>query len=173
VVARSEPEDVDGSRARMSGPKRSRSRVGCRYTGQRAVQSWEGFMPGLLYLLVIGSAIWVAVDASRLDAKRGALGGGLLDMGPAAWFFACLLFWIITLPCYLATRPKLVRRAQVLSTHPQFMASAAAAVPAHAAGPPMVSAGGYAHAPNSPAGWYTNSDGLDMRWWDGANWTSR
>ncbi len=132
-------------------------------------------MPGWLYLFVVASAIWVAVDASRLGAKRGALGGGLLDMGPVAWFFACALLWIIALPCYLITRPKLVRRALVLTTHPQFIGTAPAVIraPAAVAAPAMVSAGGYAHTPDSPAGWYANADGQDMRWWDGENWAIR
>ncbi len=72
-------------------------------------------MQGRLYLIVLGSAIWTAVDASRLGARRGGLGGGMLDMGPAGWFFATLLLWIIAFPCYLATRPKLSRRAQGLA----------------------------------------------------------
>ena len=77
-----------------------------------------------LFPVVIVTAICVAVDASRLGATRGGLGGGLLDMGPASWFFACLLLWIVALPCYLATRPKLVRRARVLASHPQFTGQA-------------------------------------------------
>ena len=125
-------------------------------------------MQAWFYFVVIGLAIWIAVDASRLGAKRGALGGGMLDMGPAGWFFACLLFWIAALPCYLATRPKLVQRANVLAAHyPQF----SAAVPAQTGSPAMISAGGYAHAPDSPPGWYTSPDGLGPRWWDGMHWT--
>jgi Protein of unknown function (DUF2510) len=131
-------------------------------------------MQGWLYLVVIGFAIWVLVDASRLGARRGALGGGFLDMGPAAWFFACLLFWIVAIPCYLATRRRLVRRAHALATHQQFATTAHPqfATTAHAhVGSPPVSAGGYAHTPDSTPGWYTFPDGLGQRWWDGANWT--
>jgi hypothetical protein len=144
-------------------------------------------MQGWLFVVIVGSAIWIGVDASRLGAKRGALGGGMLDMGPAAWFFACVLLWIVALPCYLATRPKLVRRARALAMHPHF------ATVAHAdSGLPPVPAGGYPYAarwqetsayPNfplppaqpSPAapgpGWYPNPTGHGMRWWDGMTWT--
>ncbi|MCE0535438.1 hypothetical protein LWF15_07950 [Kineosporia rhizophila] len=69
----------------------------------------------LIWALVFGSAVWVGMDASRLGAHRGRLGGGFLDMGPVAWFLVVWLFWIIGMPCYLATRGRLVeaqRRAQ-------------------------------------------------------------
>jgi hypothetical protein len=58
-------------------------------------------------IVVLGSTIWVASDASNLGARKGATGGGFLDMGPVAWFFACLLLWIIAFPCYLIHRPRL------------------------------------------------------------------
>ena len=106
-------------------------------------------------------------------------------MGPAGWFVACLLVWVVTLPCYLARRPALVRRARVLAWHPQF-------APAPA-GPAPVIAGGYGLASNSagplpllpqpgaappplvggpPPGYYPNPDpnGFGTLWWDGANW---
>ena len=67
------------------------------------------YLPGLV---VIGCAVWVAVDASRLGARRGRLGGGTLDMGPVSWFFATLLIWLIAFPCYLINRPKLVAARQ-------------------------------------------------------------
>lgn len=66
-------------------------------------------------LVVFGTAIWVAVDASRLGAKKGTLGGGMLDMGPASWFFCCLLLWIVAFPCYLAARPRLAARQALVS----------------------------------------------------------
>ena len=63
----------------------------------------------LVWLVVIGSAIWVAADASRLGVSRGCLGGGMFDMGPAGWFFAVLLLWIVGLPAYLVTRDRYAR----------------------------------------------------------------
>jgi hypothetical protein len=62
----------------------------------------------VIFLLVLASSLWVLADASNLGAKRGALGGGFLDSGAGAWFFGCLLFWIIAFPCYLVARPRLV-----------------------------------------------------------------
>lgn len=63
-------------------------------------------------LCVLASAIWVGFDSARLGAKRGVLGGGFVDIGPVAWFFCVLLLWIISLPVYLATRPKYVALQQ-------------------------------------------------------------
>jgi hypothetical protein len=62
----------------------------------------------LLWVVVIGTSIWVAIDASSLGARRGALGGGPFDMGVAAWFLVCLLMWVIGFPAYLATRSRYV-----------------------------------------------------------------
>lgn len=141
-------------------------------------------MQGFFYLVVIGSAIWIAIDASRLGAKRGALGGGMLDMGPAGWFFATLLLWIVALPCYLTTRPKLVRRNSGLAMQPQFATGTQPGLP--------MPAGGYGYRPAAPmtgfvpdfpappaqqasgpiAGWYPSPDGAGMTWWDGAKWTA-
>lgn len=59
-------------------------------------------------LIVLGTSIWVAADASGLDVKRGCLGGNFVDSGPVGWFFVTLLIWIIGFPLYLATRPKYV-----------------------------------------------------------------
>jgi len=61
---------------------------------------------------VIASAIWVAVDASSLGARAGRLNGGMLDMGPAGWFFVTLLIWIVGFPCYLVARPRYVALKQ-------------------------------------------------------------
>ena len=67
--------------------------------GASVVENWVS-------LLVVGTSIWVAFDASRLGARRGVLGGGFSDMGAAGWLFCCLLLWIVAFPVYLAARPK-------------------------------------------------------------------
>jgi hypothetical protein len=60
----------------------------------------------LMFLVVAGTSIWVVVDASNLNVRKGMLGGGLTDMGPGGWLACCLLLWIFGFPAYLTTRPK-------------------------------------------------------------------
>ena len=63
-------------------------------------------MNGLMGLVALGSAIWMAIDASQLGYDKRDV-RGLAAMGPAGWFICGLLFWIIALPVYLAKRPEL------------------------------------------------------------------
>jgi hypothetical protein len=102
----------------------------------------------LIWILVIGSAIWVGFDSQRLGARAGVLGGGMADMGPAGWFLVVLLLWIVGFPAYLATRPRYV----ALRT-------------SDIAPPPPASV--------TPPGWY--SDPMkrhELRYWDGRTWTA-
>ncbi len=62
-----------------------------------------------MLLVVIGTSLWVLVDASNLGVSKGKLQGSFFDMGVAAWFFSCLLLWIVGFPAYLAKRPEYVR----------------------------------------------------------------
>ena len=64
----------------------------------------------ILSVVVIVSSVWVAFDASQIGIRKG-LKKGALDMGPAGWFFACLLGWILVFPLYLSRRPELKRLA--------------------------------------------------------------
>lgn len=67
----------------------------------------------LLFLAVIVvSSIWVAMDVKNLrgDGPVGA-GKSAIDMGPAGWFFSCLLLWIIAFPLYLIVRHKFAAEA--------------------------------------------------------------
>lgn len=52
----------------------------------------------VLLLIVVGSTIWVGVDASRRDWGTGT--------GTAGWVIGCLLLWIVFFPIYLAKRGK-------------------------------------------------------------------
>jgi 8-oxo-dGTP pyrophosphatase MutT (NUDIX family) len=66
-------------------------------------------MGGLIvWFLIIGSSIWVVVDAKSIGVKRGQI-KGLGSMGPWGWFFACLLFWILGFPLYLTKRNEFKR----------------------------------------------------------------
>jgi hypothetical protein len=112
-------------------------------------------MAFIVLLVVVGSAIWVAFDASHLGVKPHCLGGGLADMGPVGWFFCVLLLWIIGFPVYLATRPKYAMRK----------GSGQAGSLGH------VATAGNAQTSTPPAGWYAdpNLQG-GQRWWDGNQW---
>ena len=109
----------------------------------------------IIWLVVLGSSIWVAFDASHLGVKAHCLGGGFADMGPVGWFFCTLLLWIIGFPVYMATRPKYVMRQQSSQSG--------------SLGP--VVTGGNAQTWAPPPGWYAdpNVQGR-QRWWNGNQW---
>ncbi len=61
-------------------------------------------------------------------------------MGPAGWFFSCLLLWIVMFPYYLYVRPRYVAYARL----------------------PEV--------PGAPRpNWYRQPTG-GLQWWDGKAW---
>ncbi len=60
-------------------------------------------MGKLVWIIVLATSIWVLGDAQTIGVKRGQI-RGVADMGPWGWFFACLFFWIIGFPTYLAKR---------------------------------------------------------------------
>ena len=70
----------------------------------------------MLWVFIIGTSIWVLVDAQQIGIKRGQLGGGFLDMTPGGWFFLCLLLCIVGFPLYLAKRPEYVRINQGIAS---------------------------------------------------------
>jgi hypothetical protein len=113
-------------------------------------------MQPLLGLVVLAVAFGVAFDAHRLGAKRGVLGGGLLDMGPVAWFFCLVMMWIVALPCYLIKRPKLVRYQSLQAGHPSLVDADLL----------------YTANSGPPPGWYPDPEGRGgARWWSGTGWT--
>lgn len=132
-------------------------------------------------LVALALCIWVAADAWNLGARRGALGGGMLDMGPAGWFFSCLLVPLVGLICYAATRPRLARRRRALDAMGWSPAGAGTAynvaTPPSAVyqspqrmRPPPPLLNGPPAAP--PAGWYVDPNSpTGRRWWDGTVWT--
>lgn len=139
-------------------------------------------------LVELALAIWVAYDASKLGARRGRLGGGILDMGPVAWFFCCFLCFIVGIVCYLVTRPKLVAAGNTGRAAPgpaPAYSQFGALPPRQVTGPPVAGypgAGQVAPAvpalpaqprPVPPAGWYPDPGGTAAsRWWDGTTWTA-
>lgn len=62
----------------------------------------------LMWIIVIGTSIWVAIDASSIGVKKGQI-SGVADMGPVGWFFVCLLLWIVGFPFYLSKRGEYIR----------------------------------------------------------------
>ena len=122
-------------------------------------------MPMLVIYVVVGTSIWVAVDASRLGVKRGTLDGRLFDMGPVGWFFGVLFLWIIGFPAYLIKRPEYVANRNILSgtqglpTHPQIDDGLG-----RGSGNTLVQL-------NAP-GWYPDpSDPSMQRYFNGTEWT--
>lgn len=60
----------------------------------------------VIWLVIIGTSIWVAIDASNIGARKGLV-KGVANMGPAGWFFCSLLIWIVGFPVYLAKRSEI------------------------------------------------------------------
>ena len=58
----------------------------------------------LVPILVIGSAIWVAIDSSKIGLKRYKSG---MYYGPIVAFLAVFFLWIAGLPWYLHVRYKI------------------------------------------------------------------
>jgi hypothetical protein len=83
----------------------------------------------LIWGIVIVSSIWVLIDARSIGVKNGQI-RGIANMGPAAWFFVCLLLWIIGFPMYLAKRPEYKRLNGKISSNalPTFIGVTAIAV---------------------------------------------
>lgn len=59
--------------------------------------------PGGTAILIIGTAIWVAVDAGKHQLSRYQNGLG----GPIGASLACVLLWIVAFPWYLAVRSRI------------------------------------------------------------------
>ncbi len=60
-------------------------------------------MPELVLVVVLGTSVWVLVDSMSIGVKKGRI-KGFFDMGPAGWFFSCLLLWLVAFPAYLVKR---------------------------------------------------------------------
>lgn len=61
----------------------------------------------LIWIVVIGTAVWVGFDAGSYKHKHGV---GPNKTSPAAWIVGTLLLWIIVFPWYLFARGKAPRR---------------------------------------------------------------
>ncbi|MDD2709716.1 MAG: hypothetical protein PHV34_17145 [Verrucomicrobiae bacterium] len=57
----------------------------------------------IIFLVVLGTSIWVYIDARNIGVKKGQL-KGVADMGPIGWLAVCLGLWIVGFPYYLLVR---------------------------------------------------------------------
>ena len=62
----------------------------------------------IMWVIVIGTSIWVFFDATTIGVKKGQV-SGVADMSPIGWLLACLLLWIIAFPLYLSKRSEFKR----------------------------------------------------------------
>lgn len=62
-------------------------------------------MTELLLLIVVGTSIWVALDAGQRDWSQSPVAKGALG-----WFLLTLLLWIIFFPVYLSYRGQAPRK---------------------------------------------------------------
>ena len=58
---------------------------------------------GLIWLIVIGTSIWVLIDTKTLGVRKGVI-KGFFNMGPLGWFLGSLHLWIVVFPAYIAKR---------------------------------------------------------------------
>ena len=63
-----------------------------------------GIPVSLTWFMVVITAIWAAVDSSKIQLKRYKSG---IAYGPVVLFFGFLLLWIVAFPWYLIMRHKI------------------------------------------------------------------
>ena len=93
-------------------------------------------MEGVIYLVIFGTAVWVAIDASQYRSRYGPpVKGPSIAFGPpkpgdtggspVLWFFGCILIWIVAFPMYLVKRSQppaelLTKAGSVQQSQPWF-----------------------------------------------------
>ena len=76
--------------------------VGVNIAGQYVPLSW---------FMILGTAIWAAIDSSKIHLKRYKSG---ISYGPVVLFIAIAFLWIIGFPWYLAMRYKIKTGTAIL-----------------------------------------------------------
>ena len=77
-------------------------------------------MDYVVALIIIGSAIWVLIDAKKIGVKKGLVKGvpmitGKDNLGPWGWFFAVWIIWPVYFPLYIHYRGKFKLAVSVTS----------------------------------------------------------
>jgi len=62
-------------------------------------------------IIVVGSAIWVYLDATKNKIGKVPGATGLFNMSAGAWAVVTLGLWLVGLPAYLMKRASLIERA--------------------------------------------------------------
>lgn len=62
-------------------------------------------MQTVVFLVVIGTTIWVGIDASGKDFSRSSLA-----RSTAIWVLGCVAMWILVFPLYLYERGRVPRK---------------------------------------------------------------
>ncbi len=65
----------------------------------------------LSWIMVIGTALWAAVDSAKIHLKRYECG---ISYGPVVLFFGFVLLWFIAFPWYLIVRHKIKTGTAIL-----------------------------------------------------------
>ena len=63
------------------------------------------FLPnGFIFLIVLATSIWAAVDSGKIELRKYKSG---IAVKPAILFIGCLFIWIVVFPWYLSMRYKI------------------------------------------------------------------
>jgi hypothetical protein len=67
------------------------------------------------WVIVPGTALWAAVDSTKIGLKRYKSG---LSYGPVVLFIGIALLWVVVFPWYLIVRDRVKRGVQPLNQPP-------------------------------------------------------
>ena len=65
----------------------------------------------IFQIMIIGTALWAAIDSSKIQLKRYKSG---ISYGPVVIFFCFVFLWIVAFPWYLIVRNKIKAGTAIL-----------------------------------------------------------